>query len=136
MSKNRRWKEKSGDARYKLTENGVDKILNDKVPKKGLVLQILQIYRYPIDDHFGTRTGLNTSVDNLYAFDIIVSDGKFKTKCLVVPSLNPLLNKGEMRVNSIIKVITGNNYVDELTVGAGTYFQIKQLNLIPIHLNE
>ncbi len=136
MSKNRRWKEKSGDARYKLTENGVDKILNDKVPKKGLVLQILQIYRYPIDDHFGTRTGLNTSVDNLYAFDIIVSDGKFKTKCLVVPSLNPLLNKGEMRVNSIIKVITGNNYVDELTVGAGTYFQIKQLNILQTNVKD
>ena len=41
-----------------------------------------------------------------------------------------------MRVNSIIKVITGNNYVDELTVGAGTYFQIKQLNILQTNVND
>ena len=114
----------------KLTNKGVESLLNDNVPKKGLVLQVLKIYRYSIDNHFGTRTGIDTSVGNLYAFDLIVSDGKFKTKCLLVPSLNPLINKGKIRTNSIIKVVAGNTYADELTIGAGTYFQIKQVNIL------
>ena len=97
--------------------------------KKGSCLQVVQLYRYLIDDYFNTRTGIATTAE-MFAYDLVLSDGRFKTKCLMDPSFNQLVNKGHLRVNTIINILDGHKYADELTVGAIQYFQVTRLEIV------
>ena len=66
----------------------------------------------------------------MFAYDLVLSDGRFKNKCLMDPSFNQLVNKGHLRVNTIINILDGHKYADELTVGAIQYFQVTRLEIV------
>ncbi len=122
-------KETGKSSSAKLSKNGVRMLLRGEVAKDGVVLQVVQLYRYLIDDYFHTRTGIATTAQ-MFAYDLVLSDGRFKTKCLMDPSFNQLVNKGHLRVNTIINVLDGHKYADELTVGAIKYFQVTRLEIV------
>ena len=122
-------KETKKSSSAKLSKNGVRMLLRGEVAKEGVVLQVVQLYRYLIDDYFNTRTGIATTAQ-MFAYDLVLSDGRFKTKCLMDPSFNQLVNKGHLRVNTIINILDGHKYADELTVGAIQYFQVTRLEIV------
>ena len=122
-----------------IDENGVDTLSDNSRPMiENVNVQVLQIYRFLIDDEFEVRAGivLDDETTTLFGYDIVVSDGRLKTKCLLHPNLNRLINRGELRVASIIHVVRAVGHVDELTVGASRHVKLEDVQVLQHSTNN
>ena len=115
-----------------LTENGVGIIRNGNISRGGVTVQVLAIYRYLIDNSFPARTNFNHVRNSglLFAYDVVLSDGIFKTKCLLDPSQNSIVNVGELRKLSIVNVSQAEGFIDELTLGSEEQSKIMQIDVL------
>ena len=115
-----------------LTENGVGIIRNGSISRGGVTVQVLAIYRYLIDNSFPARTNFNHVRNSglLFAYDVVLSDGIFKTKCLLDPSQNSIVNVGELRKLSIVNVSQAEGFIDELTLGSEEQSKIMQIDVL------
>ena len=71
-------------------------------------VRVLDIYRYIIDKSFPI-----VDPDFTDAFDIVITDGRFKTKCLLSPTLNFLVYDHKLRKNAIVVVTECSALIDE-----------------------
>ena len=76
--------------------------------KKTFTVKVLDIYRYVVDKSFPILDPNFTD-----AFDIMISDGRYKTKCLLATSLNCHVYEHKLRKNSIVTVTACSSLIDE-----------------------
>jgi hypothetical protein len=108
-----------------FTENGVS-LLYEK-PHRKLTLQIVEIRRYIVDGIFLRTVALTEDKCPLHeAFDIVLSDGEKKTKCLLFPPLNELIYKHKLDLYYIVEVSDWEVRLDEWK-GASPFIVIKDI---------
>ena len=71
-------------------------------------VRVLGVYRYTVDKSFPIPSSGLT-----YAFDILITDGRYKTKCLLSPTLNFLVYEYKLRETAIIAVTECRSLIDE-----------------------
>lgn len=71
-------------------------------------VKVLDIFRYIVDRSFPIL-----DPDFTDAFDIVITDGRYKTKCLLSTSLNSLVYKNKLRENSVVTVTECSSLIDE-----------------------
>lgn len=71
-------------------------------------VRVLDIYRYIIDKSFPI-----VDRDFTDAFDIVITDGRYKTKCLLAPTLNFLVYEHKLRKNAIVSLTEYSSLIDE-----------------------
>ena len=96
-----------------------------------LQVRVLNIYRYIADKSFPLVDPNFTD-----AFDIVITDGRFKTKCLLSPTLNFLVYEHKLRANSIVSVTECCSLIDEESLEQAPYVilqGIEILNSVPVN---
>ena len=85
-----------------------------------MTLQVLGLFRYPIDQVATQQYGLTLPRDNATGrfverelFDIVCTDGRFKTKCLLDPKLNSMALRGQLQPLILVRVSRWGHYVAE-----------------------
>ena len=71
-------------------------------------VQVLDIFRYIIDKSFPI-----VSPDFSDAFDVMITDGRFKTKCLLATALNFLVYEHKLRKGSVVSITECTSLIDE-----------------------
>ncbi|XP_068715748.1 RPA-related protein RADX-like isoform X2 [Montipora foliosa] len=71
-------------------------------------VRVLDIFRYIIDKSFPI-----VDPDFSDAFDILITDGLFKTKCLLSPTLNSLVYDNKLRKDSVVSITECSSLIDE-----------------------
>jgi hypothetical protein len=102
-----------------------------------LVVAVVSLHRYQVDDTFQDRTGLETEeLGNVY--DVILTDGQERLKCVVCPSQNNKVEKGLVRPCSIIKVLdaTFHYNVHDASMDPRAVFVLKDLELVTSSLQH
>ena len=69
------------------------------------IADVMAIKRYLPDLTFHYTTGEIPFVDFPYAYDILLTDGEYKRKCLLSVHLNALVHKNVLRVGSTIEIM-------------------------------
>lgn len=76
--------------------------------QEAFTVRVLGIYRYIVDKSFPIL-----DPDFTDAFDIVITDGRYKTKCLLQTSLNSLVYARKLQKNSIVRVTECTSLIDE-----------------------
>lgn len=71
-------------------------------------VQVLDIFRYIIDKSFPI-----VYPDFSDAFDVMITDGRFKTKCLLATALNFLVYEHKLRKGSVVSITEFTSLIDE-----------------------
>ena len=93
--------------------------------KKAFTVKVLDIYRYAVDKSFPI---LDPNFSD--AFDIVISDGRYKTKCLLSTSLNCLVYEHKLRKNSIVTVSEYSSLIDEKSLEQTPYVILQRIEVV------
>lgn len=93
--------------------------------KEKFTVKVLDIYRYIVDKSFPI---LDPNFSD--AFDIVISDGRYKTKCLLSTSLNCLVYEHKLRKNSVVTVNECSSLIDEESLEQATYVILQDLEIL------
>lgn len=88
-------------------------------------VRVLDIYRYIIDKSFPI-----VDPDFSDAFDIVITDGRCKTKCLLSPSLNFLVYQHKLRKNSIVSITACSSLIDEESLEQVPYVILQGIEIL------
>ena len=80
------------------------------------VLQVVDLQRFALDSQFFDQTGEVHHPECGDAFDVTLSDGRLKIKCLLTTVLNPLVYQGWLQRHSVVRVESWRNVKDELDI--------------------
>ena len=92
-------------------------------------VKVLDMFRYVVDKSFPIL-----DPDFTDAFDIVITDGRYKTKCLLSTSLNLLVYENKLRENSVVTITECSSLIDEESFEQVPYVilqNIQILNLAP-----
>lgn len=106
---------------------------SDELPE-AFNVRVLGIYRYIIDKSFPI-----VDPDFTDAFDIVITDGRFKTKCLLSPALNFLVYEHKLRKDCFVSITECNCLIDEESleqVPCVILQRIKILNSAPTNTED
>lgn len=93
--------------------------------KKAFTVKVLDIYRYAVDKSFPI---LDPNFSD--AFDIVISDGRYKTKCLLSTSLNCLVYEHKLRKNSVVTVSEYSSLIDEKSLEQTPYVILQGIEVV------
>ena len=116
------------DDKCKLTVGCIARIkniANVQENQESFTVKVLNIYRYIVDKHF-------PSVDNgsSDAFDIVITDGRYMTTCLLSNTFNYLVYGRNLQENSVISVTKCTCYVDEESLDGLSYVMVRGLEIL------
>ena len=83
------------------------------------VLQVVELQRFALDEQFFDQSGEAQRPECMDGYDVTLSDGAHKIKCLLSTALNPLVYEGWLQLHGIVRVESWRNARDELDM-AGT----------------
>jgi hypothetical protein len=83
------------------------------------VLQVVELQRFALGDQFFDQSGEAQRPECMDGYDVTLSDGAHKIKCLLSTALNPLVYEGWLQLHGIVRVESWRNARDELDM-AGT----------------
>lgn len=97
-------KYKMADERCSLTVGSISR-LKTAADRRGaqnhFTVRVLDIYRYIIDSRFPSEANNQPDGD---AFDVVITDGRLKAKCLLHPSFNTLVYSNTLHKDSVISI--------------------------------
>jgi len=83
------------------------------------VLQVVELQRFALGNQFFDQSGEAQRPECMDGYDVTLSDGAHKIKCLLSTALNPLVYEGWLQLHGIVRVESWRNARDELDM-AGT----------------
>lgn len=93
--------------------------------QEAFTVRILDIYRHIVDKSFPIL-----DPDFTDAFDVVITDGRYKTKCLLSTSLNSLVYEHKLRKNSIVTVAECSSLIDEESLEQAPYVILQGIEIL------
>ena len=104
-----------------LTQNGIDALLSTSAEAgSSPTLQILGVYRLALDPTWLAATHETIRPECGDAYDIVLSDGVHKLKCVLSTALNARIYRGWMRLHSVVRVAGWRRLMDERLLGGSS----------------
>lgn len=88
-------------------------------------VKVVEIYRYAVDKSFPI---LNPDFTD--AFDIVITDGHQKTKCLLSSCLNYLVYEHKLRKDSVVTVTECTSLIDEESLEQVPYVILQDIEIV------
>ena len=73
------------------------------------VLQVVELQRFALGDQFFDQLGEAQRPECMDGYDVTLSDGAHKIKCLLSTALNPLVYEGWLQLHGIVRVESWRN---------------------------
>ncbi|XP_002735850.1 RPA-related protein RADX-like [Saccoglossus kowalevskii] len=100
-------------------------------------LLVVAIERYQIDGHFYAESGQNEEEClQDYAYDITLTDTTYKIKCLLASHLSVDIQKGQVYVGCVMRLLDCYVHYNETSLIAESYLIIKEWTLHGVHSGE
>ena len=78
------------------------------------VLQVVELQRFALGDQFFDQSGESQRPECMDGYDVTLSDGAHKIKCLLSTALNTLVYEGWLQLHALVRVESWRNARDEL----------------------
>eukprot|EP00040_Diaphanoeca_grandis_P028529 m.165376 g.165376 ORF g.165376 m.165376 type:complete len:773 (+) comp31384_c0_seq1:206-2524(+) len=124
----------------RLTANGISQLISNANPSltsptsSQPVCQVLSIRRFHIDPQFESAlegaVPCSSYAHETSAYDLVLSDGTSKTKCLLTPTFNHLIHQGILQPLRLVRVLRGRIRYDEADGSRMGVYLIDDLDVI------
>lgn len=124
-----------------MIQDSLRKLLEDSTVANAITVQIINIQRYIRDKKAELMLPMEMPNTIKSIYDLTLSDGINKLKCVLHPSLNKQVEHGDIIINSLVIIKQYKKWYDETKPGSGkdpilVIFELASLSEIEFELNS